>query len=121
MRLAGSPLHVSCAQWFAADFVDGALARRLKQATPLGGLLDEEADAFGTLVASTELMRLSLAPRWLAMHQGSAHYLVRHGSSNCLPRRCHVTPPHPQPALRLLTSCAPLPVHHRRVVALPWL
>ena len=122
----GSPaLRCGCGIAFVAlDFVDGALARWLKQATPLGGLLDEEADAFGTLVASTELMRLSLAPRWLAMHQGSAHYLVRHGASNCLPRRCplappHPTPPQPQPALRLLTFRAPLPVHHRRVVALP--
>ena len=73
----GSPtLRCGCGIAFVAlDFVDGALARRLKQATPLGGLLDEEADAFGTLVASTELVRLSLAPRWLAMHQGAAHYL----------------------------------------------
>ena len=125
----GSPaLRCGCGIAFVAlDFVDGALARRLKQATPLGGLLDEEADAFGTLVASTELMRLGLAPRWLAMHQGSAHYLVRHGASNCLRRRCPLnptpTPTTPPPAcvLRLLTARAPVPVHHHRVVALPWL
>ena len=57
------------------DFADGALARRLNQASAVGGLLDEEADAFGTLVASAELIRLGLAPRWLAVHQGCAHYL----------------------------------------------
>ena len=68
------------------DFVDGALARMLQQATQLGGLLDEEADAFGTLVASAELVRLGLAPRWLAFHQGSAHYLVR---------AAHKQPPQP--------------------------
>ena len=57
------------------DFADGALARRLNQASAVGSLLDEEADAFGTLVASAELIRLGLAPRWLAVHQGCAHYL----------------------------------------------
>ena len=57
------------------DFADGALARRLNQASAVGGLLDEEADAFGMLVASAELIRLGLAPRWLALHQGCAHYL----------------------------------------------
>lgn len=57
------------------DFVDGALARRLGQASVIGGLLDEEADSFGTLVASAELIRLGLAPRWLAAHQGCAHYI----------------------------------------------
>ena len=58
----------------ALDFVDGALARKLKQATPFGGLLDEEVDSFGTLVASAELMRLGLAPKWLALHQGFAPF-----------------------------------------------
>jgi phosphatidylglycerophosphate synthase len=57
------------------DFADGALARRLNQASAVGSLLDEEADAFGTLVASAELIRLGMAPRWLAVHQGCAHYL----------------------------------------------
>ena len=57
------------------DFVDGALARHLQQTSAVGGFLDEEADSFGTLIASAELARLGLAPRVLALHQGCAHYL----------------------------------------------
>ena len=72
-----SPAHRYAAggAFVLLDFVDGALARRLQQATALGGFIDEEADSWGTLVASVELARQGLAPPWLALHQGFAHYL----------------------------------------------
>ena len=106
----GSPtMRCACGIAFVAlDFVDGALARRLQQATPLGGLLDEEADAFGTLVASTELVRLGLAPQWLAMHQGSAHYLVRRASIR-LPHPLHLSIPTRSPSSPTPAACPPAP------------
>ena len=57
------------------DFVDGALARHLGQATVIGAALDEEADAFATLVASHKLASRGLAPRALCWHQAAAHYI----------------------------------------------
>ena len=67
------------------DFVDGALARALRTTSTLGAVLDEEADAFGTLVASAEIARQGVAPRWLAFHQGCAHYVFITVQDLCCP------------------------------------
>ena len=74
--LASPAARLSAGLAFVAlDFVDGALARWLRQTSRSGAVLDEEADSFGTLVASAEMVRRGLVPLWLAAHQGLAHYL----------------------------------------------
>src|SRR2546426_12204257 len=47
------------------DWADGYLARRRKQITPLGQMIDPLADKLLTLAALVSLVHLDLAPAWL--------------------------------------------------------
>ncbi|HWW82097.1 MAG TPA: CDP-diacylglycerol--glycerol-3-phosphate 3-phosphatidyltransferase [Vicinamibacterales bacterium] len=47
------------------DWADGYLARRRKQVTPLGQLIDPFADKLLTLAAFISLVQLDLAPAWM--------------------------------------------------------
>src|SRR5260370_40358980 len=47
------------------DWADGYLARRRKQITPLGQLIDPFADTLLALAAFISLGRLDLAPAWV--------------------------------------------------------
>src|SRR5256886_11599470 len=48
------------------DWADGYLARRRKQITPLGQMIDPLADKLLTLAALISLVQLDLAPAWMA-------------------------------------------------------
>src|SRR5947209_14148702 len=47
------------------DWADGYLARRRKQITPLGQMIDPLADKLLTLAALVSLVQLELAPAWV--------------------------------------------------------
>ena len=47
------------------DWADGYLARRRKQITPLGQMIDPLADKLLTLAAFVSLVQLDLAPAWM--------------------------------------------------------
>src|SRR3977135_2770146 len=47
------------------DWADGYLARRRKQITPLGEMIDPLADKLLTLAALISLVQLDLAPAWM--------------------------------------------------------
>src|SRR6476619_8046605 len=47
------------------DWLDGYLARRRKQITPLGQMIDPLADKLLTLAAFISLVQLDLAPAWM--------------------------------------------------------
>jgi CDP-diacylglycerol--glycerol-3-phosphate 3-phosphatidyltransferase len=47
------------------DWADGYLARRRKQITPLGQMIDPLADKLLTLAALVSLVQLDLAPAWM--------------------------------------------------------
>ena len=47
------------------DWADGYLARRRKQITPLGQMIDPLADKLLTLAALVSLVQLNLAPAWV--------------------------------------------------------
>ena len=47
------------------DWADGYLARRRKQITPLGQMIDPLADKLLTLAALVSLVQLDLAPAWI--------------------------------------------------------
>jgi len=47
------------------DWADGYLARRRKQITPLGQMIDPLADKLLTLAALISLVQLDLAPAWM--------------------------------------------------------
>ena len=47
------------------DWADGYLARRRKQITPLGQMIDPFADKLLTLAALVSLVQLDLAPAWM--------------------------------------------------------
>src|SRR3981189_896090 len=47
------------------DWADGYLARRRKQITPLGQMIDPLADKLLTLAALISLVQLDLAPAWV--------------------------------------------------------
>jgi CDP-diacylglycerol---glycerol-3-phosphate 3-phosphatidyltransferase len=47
------------------DWLDGYLARRRKQITPLGQMIDPLADKLLTLAAFVSLVQLDLAPAWM--------------------------------------------------------
>src|SRR5881394_1988749 len=47
------------------DWLDGYLARRRKQITPLGQMIDPLADKLLTLAALISLVQLDLAPAWM--------------------------------------------------------
>jgi CDP-diacylglycerol--glycerol-3-phosphate 3-phosphatidyltransferase len=47
------------------DWADGYLARRRKQVTPLGQLMDPLADKLLTLAALLSLVHMDLAPTWM--------------------------------------------------------
>lgn len=49
------------------DFLDGFLARRRKQVTPLGQILDPAADKILTSSAFISLVQLDLAPAWMVV------------------------------------------------------
>lgn len=49
------------------DFLDGFLARRRKQVTPLGQILDPAADKILTSSAFISLVEMGLAPAWMVV------------------------------------------------------
>ncbi len=49
------------------DFLDGFIARRKKQVTQLGKLLDPAADKLLTSAAFISLVELGLAPAWMVV------------------------------------------------------
>ena len=51
----------------ATDWLDGYLARRLKQATPLGALLDPIADKVLVLGTFLAFVQLRLIPAWMVL------------------------------------------------------
>lgn len=55
--------------WLAAstDFLDGWIARRRKQVTTLGQLLDPIADKLLTAAAFVSLVQIGLAPAWMVV------------------------------------------------------
>src|SRR5882672_12902568 len=67
--ILGLPKDVVGAMIFAlaslTDWADGYLARRRKQITPLGQVIDPLADKLLTLAAFVSLVQLDLAPAWM--------------------------------------------------------
>ena len=68
-RIAGIPKELVAAAIFAlasaTDWLDGYLARRRRQVTWLGQLLDPIADKLLTSAAFISLVQLDLAPAWM--------------------------------------------------------
>src|SRR5579864_3833107 len=68
-QIAGVPVELVGAAIFGlaslTDWADGYLARRRKQVTPLGQLIDPFADKLLTLAAFISLVQLDLAPAWM--------------------------------------------------------
>ena len=69
-RILGTPKEIVGAAIFAVaaltDWADGYLARRRKQVTPLGQLIDPIADKLLILAALLSLVQMDLAPAWMA-------------------------------------------------------
>src|SRR5262245_33518834 len=67
--ILGLPKDIVGAMIFAlaslTDWADGYLARRRKQITPLGQMIDPLADKLLTLAALISLVQLDLAPAWM--------------------------------------------------------
>ena len=68
-QIFGVPNEIVGAAIFAiaslTDWADGYLARRRKQITPLGQMIDPLADKLLTLAAFVSLVQLDLAPAWM--------------------------------------------------------
>jgi CDP-diacylglycerol---glycerol-3-phosphate 3-phosphatidyltransferase len=68
-QILGVPNEIVGAAIFAiaslTDWADGYLARRRKQITPLGQMIDPLADKLLTLAAFVSLVQLDLAPAWM--------------------------------------------------------
>ena len=68
-QIFGVPNEIVGAAIFAiaslTDWADGYLARRRKQITPLGQMIDPLADKLLTLAAFISLVQLDLAPAWM--------------------------------------------------------
>jgi len=68
-QILGVPTELVGAAIFAiaslTDWADGFLARRRKQVTPLGQLMDPLADKLLTLAALLSLVHMNLAPTWM--------------------------------------------------------
>ena len=68
-QIFGVPNELVGAAIFAiaslTDWLDGYLARRRKQITPLGQMIDPLADKLLTLAAFVSLVQLDLAPAWM--------------------------------------------------------
>jgi CDP-diacylglycerol--glycerol-3-phosphate 3-phosphatidyltransferase len=68
-RIAGMPKELAAAAIFAVasitDWLDGYLARRRRQVTWLGQMLDPIADKLLTSAAFISLVQLDLAPAWM--------------------------------------------------------
>jgi len=68
-QILGVPNEIVGAAIFAiaslTDWADGYLARRRKQITPLGQMIDPLADKLLTLAALVSLVQLDLAPAWI--------------------------------------------------------
>jgi CDP-diacylglycerol---glycerol-3-phosphate 3-phosphatidyltransferase len=68
-RIAGIPKELVAAAIFAiasaTDWLDGYLARRRRQVTWLGQMLDPVADKLLTSAAFISLVQLDLAPAWM--------------------------------------------------------
>jgi CDP-diacylglycerol--glycerol-3-phosphate 3-phosphatidyltransferase len=68
-QILGIPNEIVGAAIFAlaslTDWADGYLARRRKQITPLGQMIDPLADKLLTLAALISLVQLDLAPAWM--------------------------------------------------------
>ena len=68
-RILGVPKELVGAAIFAlasmTDWLDGYLARRRRQVTPLGQMLDPIADKLLTSAAFISLVQLNLAPAWM--------------------------------------------------------
>lgn len=83
------PLLVAVAAGvFLTDLFDGALARRRRQVTPIGGYLDSTSDYLGLLALTALLAAQGILPLWLAvlltarlvLHAAATGALVlRHG------------------------------------------
>src|SRR6476660_9967912 len=65
----GLPVEVVAAAIFGlaslTDWLDGYLARRRKQVTPLGQVIDPLADKLLTSAAFISLVQIGLAPAWM--------------------------------------------------------
>ena len=68
-QIFGVPNEIVGAAIFAlaslTDWADGYLARRRKQITPLGQMIDPLADKFLILAALISLVQMDLAPAWM--------------------------------------------------------
>ena len=68
-QILGVPNEIVGAVIFAlaslTDWADGYLARRRKQITPLGQMIDPLADKLLTLAALISLVQMDLAPAWM--------------------------------------------------------
>src|SRR5882762_11166882 len=68
-QILGVPNEIVGAAIFAlaslTDWADGYVARRRKQITPLGQMIDPLADKLLTLAALVSLVQLDLAPAWV--------------------------------------------------------
>jgi len=68
-QILGIPTEIVGAAIFGlaslTDWADGYLARRRKQITPLGQMIDPLADKLLTLAALVSLVALDLAPAWM--------------------------------------------------------
>ena len=68
-QIFGVPNEIVGAAIFAlasfTDWADGYLARRRKQITPLGQMIDPLADKLLTLAALISLVQMDLAPAWM--------------------------------------------------------
>ena len=62
-RLAGGIFVLAV----VSDILDGVVARRLDESSPLGGLLDHASDACFVTVALATLAFIGLAPAWLPL------------------------------------------------------
>ena len=77
------------------DWLDGYLARRRKQITPLGQLIDPLADKLLTSAALISLVQMDLAPAWMVAViigrefavTGAAQPRLRARRARCRPRR----------------------------------